>query len=79
MLPQLTFTGTKDGGRSVDALCALKTISETAHQTKVIMVSAMGQKKVMEEFKQAGARDFIIKPFQPGQIKEVVERASNSC
>lgn len=62
----------------VDALSALRTITETAPQTTVVMVSAMGQEKVMEEFKQSGARDFITKPFRPEQIKEVVRRASNS-
>ncbi len=60
-----------------DATSALKTMSETIPPTKVVMVSAMGQEKVMEECRQLGARDFITKPFQPEQIKEVVERVSN--
>ena len=62
----------------VDAISALKTMSETAPATKVVMVSAMGQEKVMEECRQSGARDFITKPFRPEQIKEVVERVLNS-
>ncbi len=61
----------------MDAISALKAMSETTPETKVVMVSAMGQEKVMEECRQSGARDFITKPFQPEQIKEVVERVSN--
>lgn len=61
----------------VDAMSALKTMSETIPTTKVVMVSAMGQEKVMEECRESGARDFIIKPFRPEQIKEVVERVAS--
>ncbi len=61
----------------VDAISALKTMSEAIPKTKVVMVSAMGQEKVMEECRQLGAKDFITKPFQPEQIKEVVERVAS--
>lgn len=61
----------------IDAISALKTMCETIPQIKVVMVSAMGQEKVMEECRQLGARDFITKPFRPVQIREVVERVSN--
>jgi two-component system chemotaxis response regulator CheY len=62
----------------IDSISALKTMSGTFPPTKVVMVSAMGQEKVMEECRQSGARDFITKPFRPEQIKEVVDRVSNS-
>ena len=56
-----------------DAICALKEMVKTDPKAKVIMVSAMGQQDVVEECIQAGARDFIVKPFQPSNIAGEVE------
>jgi two-component system chemotaxis response regulator CheY len=39
------------------------------------MCSALGQDaKVIESIK-AGARDFVVKPFQPGRVLEAVDKA----
>ena len=38
------------------------------------MVSAMGQQELVVEAIQAGAKDFIVKPFQPSRISEAVDR-----
>ncbi len=56
-----------------DAISALKDMVRTDPKAKVVMVSAMGQQDVVEECIQAGARDFIVKPFQPSNIAGVVE------
>ncbi len=58
----------------VDTLSGLKTIVESTPQTRVVMVSSMGQEDVMKECLDAGAREFITKPFQPSQIAEAVQR-----
>jgi two-component system chemotaxis response regulator CheY len=41
---------------------------------KVLMCSAMGQQALVIEAIQAGARDFVVKPFQPSRVLEAVQR-----
>jgi len=58
----------------MDGLKALQFIMETNASAKVVMVSALGQESVVMQALQLGAKDFIVKPFQPEQIKQVVQR-----
>ena len=39
------------------------------------MCSAMGQQAMVIEAIQSGARDFIVKPFQPVRVMEAVQKA----
>ena len=41
---------------------------------KVLMCSAMGQQALVVEAIQAGAKDFVVKPFQPSRVLEAVQR-----
>jgi two-component system chemotaxis response regulator CheY len=41
---------------------------------RILMCSAMGQQALVVEAIQAGARDFVVKPFQPSRVLEAVER-----
>jgi two-component system chemotaxis response regulator CheY len=56
-----------------DAISALKGMISFSRQAKVVVVSAMGQEEVVKEFIQAGAKDFIVKPFQPSRVAGVVK------
>lgn len=56
----------------VDSISALKAMVKADPKAKIVIVSAMGQHEVIEEFIQAGATDFIVKPFQPSNIAGVV-------
>jgi two-component system, chemotaxis family, chemotaxis protein CheY len=40
----------------------------------IVMCTAMGQQALVEEALGAGARDYIVKPFQPSRVLETVER-----
>ena len=43
-------------------------------KVKVIMCSAMGQQAMVIESIQAGAKDFIVKPFQADRVLEAVKK-----
>jgi two-component system, chemotaxis family, chemotaxis protein CheY len=58
-----------------DGLAALKEIISIDPAARVIMCSALGQEsKVLESIK-AGAKDFVVKPFQPDRVIEAVGKA----
>jgi two-component system chemotaxis response regulator CheY len=59
----------------IDGIGAVKEIIKTDSQAKIIMVSAMGQHSLVVEAIQAGAKDFVTKPFQPSRVIEAVKRA----
>ena len=55
----------------IDAIKNIKAIDPGA---KVVMCSAMGQQAMVIESIQAGARDFIVKPFQADRVLEAVRK-----
>lgn len=58
----------------MDGIQALKKIKEADGSALVIMCSAMGQQAMVIESIQAGAKDFIVKPFQPDRVIEAVKK-----
>ncbi len=58
----------------MDGIQALKEIKKVDGNAKVIMCSAMGQQAMVIESIQAGAKDFIVKPFQPERVLEAVKK-----
>lgn len=62
-----------------DAISALRAMVKANPRAKVVMVSAMGQQEIVEECIQAGAKDFIVKPFQPSNIAGVVNSVLKSA
>ncbi|MBT9172590.1 MAG: Chemotaxis protein CheY [Syntrophomonadaceae bacterium] len=58
----------------MDGITAIKKIMEIDSQAKIIVCSAMGQKALVIEALNAGARDFIVKPFQAERIVNALQK-----
>ena len=53
---------------------AVREICKDSPEAKILMCSAMGQQALVVEAIQAGAKDFVVKPFQPSRVLEAVQR-----
>ncbi|MET3697974.1 two-component system chemotaxis response regulator CheY [Bacillus oleivorans] len=58
----------------LDGISALKEIKKLNSDAKVIMCSAMGQQAMVIDAIQAGAKDFIVKPFQADRVIEAIRK-----
>lgn len=59
----------------MDGITALKEIKEINPDATIIMCSAMGQQAMVIDAIQAGATDFIVKPFQADRVLEAIQKA----
>ncbi|WP_010286388.1 response regulator [Kurthia massiliensis] len=59
----------------MDGIAALKEIKKTHPNATIIMCSAMGQQAMVIDAIQAGAKDFIVKPFQADRVIEAIQKA----
>jgi two-component system, chemotaxis family, chemotaxis protein CheY len=53
---------------------AVREITAFDPDARVVMCSAMGQQALVVDAIQAGAKDFVVKPFQPSRVLEAVQR-----
>lgn len=53
---------------------AVREIIQNDPGARILMCSAMGQQALVVEAIQAGAKDFVVKPFQPSRVLEAVQR-----
>jgi two-component system chemotaxis response regulator CheY len=58
----------------MDGLEALKEIRKIDPEARVAMVTAMGQQAIVMEALRAGAKDFILKPFQPDRVLGALQK-----
>lgn len=58
----------------MDGIEGVKAIRQTDPEARIVMCSAMGQQAMVMEAIQAGAKDFIVKPFQQERILQAIER-----
>jgi two-component system chemotaxis response regulator CheY len=59
---------------NTDGLTALREILAIDPDAKVAMVTAMGQQGMVMEAIKVGAKDFVVKPFEPARIKAALEK-----
>ena len=53
---------------------AVKAILELDAGANVVMCSALGQETLVTEALQAGAKDFIVKPFKPEAVITTIQK-----
>lgn len=58
----------------MEGIDAVKAIREMDPNASIIMCSAMGQQSMVMDAIQAGAKDFIVKPFQQDRLLQAIER-----
>lgn len=62
----------------VTGLECVKMIREFDPNANIVMCSAMGQQAMVIEAIQAGAKDFIVKPFQATRVIEALTKVANA-
>jgi len=62
----------------MEGIEALRRIKAQDPKATVVMCSAMGQQAMVVEAIKAGAKDFVVKPFQAERVLEAVSRAAVS-
>jgi two-component system, chemotaxis family, chemotaxis protein CheY len=58
----------------MDGLAALKEIRKLDPTARVAMVTAMGQQAIVMEALKSGAKDFVLKPFQPDRVLAALQK-----
>jgi two-component system chemotaxis response regulator CheY len=59
----------------MDGISAVREIRKINPNAKVIMCSSMGQQVKIVDAIQAGATDFIVKPYKEGQVMDAINKA----
>lgn len=60
----------------MDGITAVTEIRKFDPTARIIVCSAMGQQTTFIDAIQAGAQDFIVKPFQEGKVLEAMRRVA---
>ena len=60
----------------MDGIEALNNILDYDPEARVVMCSAMGQQSMVIQAIEAGAKDFIVKPFKKDRIEKAVDKIS---
>ncbi len=58
----------------MDGLAALKEIRKIDPAARIAMVTAMGQQQIVMEAIKSGAKDFVVKPFQPDRVLATLDK-----
>lgn len=59
----------------MDGISAAKGILQNHPAARIVMCTALGQQNLVIEALQAGAKDYIVKPFQPARVIDGVSKA----
>ena len=62
---------------NMDGITAIREIMKIDSDAKIIVCSAMGQKPMVIDALNAGAKDFLVKPFDAQRVIEALNKAIN--
>lgn len=60
---------------NMDGIAAVQAIRGESPDARIVMVSATGQQSMVMTAIEAGALDFVLKPFQPDRLLQAVQKA----
>lgn len=60
----------------MDGIKAVPEILKVSPNTKIIMVSAMGQQSMVIDAIKAGAKDFVVKPFDKARVIQAIKNVT---
>ncbi|MBZ0255663.1 response regulator [bacterium] len=66
-----------DWNMPVPGIDAVKAIRSMGIKTPIIMVTTEGEKMKVIKAVQAGANNYLVKPFTPDQLKEKIDQVAN--
>jgi two-component system, chemotaxis family, chemotaxis protein CheY len=58
----------------MNGIDAVRQIISNDSQARIVMCSALGQQALVQDALTAGAKDFLIKPFNPSRVIEVISK-----
>ena len=58
----------------MNGIDAVRQIMSNDSQARIVMCSALGQQALVQDALTAGAKDFLIKPFNPSRVIEVISK-----
>src|SRR5450759_89440 len=59
----------------MDGIEATRTIMGEFPEAKIVMVTSHGQEKMVLEALRAGAKGYVLKPFQEHKVNEAIQKA----
>lgn len=62
----------------VDGLAALQEIMVLDPSARIAMVTAIDQQRVAMDALKAGARDFVVKPYEPDKLKATLQKLARN-
>jgi len=63
----------------MDGIAAISEILKHSPDTKIIMVSAMGQQAMVIDAIKLGAKDFIVKPFDKTRVMQAIKNVTENA
>ncbi|MCL1818286.1 MAG: response regulator [Spirochaetaceae bacterium] len=60
----------------MDGITTLQRLIRDDPSARIVMCSALGEQELIVRAIQLGARDFVVKPFQPNRIVSAIQKAA---